>query len=252
MFWADYTFLLLIPPMIIAMIAQMRVSSAFNKYSKIKNRSGITGAQAARMLLDGADGYNVEGLYGQARPAGTSGVAIESVRGRLSDHYDPRSKTLRLSEAVYGDTSLAAVGVAAHETGHALQDAEGYAPLAIRSAIVPITQIGSFLAWPIFIIGLFITYSADAAGGSYFGELMISAGILLYAMIVVFTLITLPVEFNASKRAVAMLESGGILAPDEVEPVRKVLNAAALTYVAATFMAIMQLLRILAIANRRR
>ena len=228
----DWTFILIIPAMLFALIAQARVSTNFKKYSKVKSRSGKTGAEIAReMLLD----------------AGIHDVAVESIRGNLTDHYDPRTKTLRLSESVHGSDSLAAAGVAAHETGHAIQHYMSYSPLGIRSAIVPVVGIGSKIAWPIFFVGLLLTqFDGD------FGWILIQFGIVLFALTVVFSFITLPVEFNASKRAVKLLSEHMVVSDDEMGSVKKVLNAASMTYVAAAAVAVMQLLRLILIANRRR
>ncbi len=196
--------------------AQFKVKSAFSKYSRVRNTTGVTGAQAARRILDAN---------------GLTHVDVERTQGMLSDHYDPRSKTLRLSPAVYEGPTLAAVGVAAHEAGHALQDKTGYAPLQLRSAMVPTVQIGSWLGPIIFLAGLFMSLTPLAW-----------AGLILFGATAVFALVTLPVEFNASNRAKQLLVSQGILAPQEMGGVNKVLDAAALTYVAAALQAIMTLL----------
>lgn len=227
MFYFSFSyFWILIPPMILAIYAQSKVNSTYNKYSRIRNMKGYTGADAAAALL---------------RYSGITDVSIERVSGRLTDHYDPRTKVLRLSDAVYGSTSIAAIGVAAHETGHAVQHATGYAFLKLRSALVPISNIGSNLAMPLIIIGFIL-------GGS--GKL-ITIGIILFAIAVLFTIVTLPVEFNASSRAIQMLESNGILNYDEINPAKKVLSAAALTYVAAAASAVASLLRIVLMARNR-
>jgi Zn-dependent membrane protease YugP len=224
-------FYVLIPAMILAVYAQNKVNSTFNKYSRVRSRSGMTGAEAAQRLL------NAAGIYD---------VRIEGVRGSLTDHYDPSKKVLRLSESVYGSTSLAAIGVAAHETGHAVQHARGYAPLSLRSAMVPLTNIGSRMAMPLIILGVIFggTYSNSGYG-------LIQFGIVLFSLSVLFALITLPVEFNASSRAVKMLGEYGILDYDEISPVKQVLSAAALTYVAAAASAIASLLRLVLIFGRR-
>ena len=213
--------ILLIPAIILAIWAQMRVSSTYAKYSKIPAASGITGAQAAKSLLDQNGVYDVE---------------IESVEGRLSDHYDPRSKKVRLSADNYRGRSLSAIAIAAHEVGHAIQDKAGYLPLKIRYAILPATNIGSWAAFPLFIIGFFLNT-----------PFLMDMGIILFASVVVFHLVTLPVEFNASYQALGQLRGNGMLVDEEVQGAKKVLNAAALTYVAATAMALLQLIRLILI-----
>jgi Zn-dependent membrane protease YugP len=215
-------FIMVGPALLLSMYASFKVKSAFGKYSKVATASGLTGAQAAANML---------------RSEGLTDVEIEATKGFLSDHYDPRTKTLRLSPDVYSGRSVASVGVAAHEAGHALQDAKGYTPLKLRSAIVPVASIGSKLAWPLLIIGGIIMYA-----GSVFGLVMVKVGIVLFSLAVAFQLITLPVEFNASKRALAALSSSGMLMEKEVSGARKVLSAAALTYVAAAAAAVLQLL----------
>lgn len=208
-----------------AMYAQSQVSSAYNRYARIGNSRGLTGGDLARELL-------------QSR--GISDVEVEPIRGRLTDNYDPRVKRVRLSEENYFGNSLAALGIAAHETGHALQHHDAYAPLALRNAIVPVAQFGSSLAWPLFIIGILV-------GAPSLADL----GILLFFGAVIFQILTLPVEFNASQRAVAMLSGGAYLSAQEIKPVQAVLRAAALTYVAAAALAIAQLLRLLLLRNSR-
>jgi uncharacterized protein len=208
--------LVALPGLLLGLYAQARVKSAFNKYSKVRTSRNITGAQVARQLL------NERGLHN---------VGVERAQGFLSDHYDPRSKVLRLSPDVHDGTSVAAAGIAAHEMGHALQDAKGYFPLQIRSAIVPAAQFGSTLAPWIFIAGLFLNMTGLAW-----------AGLILFTAAVFFTLITLPVEFDASKRARELLLNNNVLYKDEMAGVNKVLNAAALTYVAAAIAAVGQLL----------
>lgn len=225
MFYYDQTFLLLIPAIILAVYAQFRVQSTYAKYSKVPSTSGLTGETAGRKLLNGAGLYN---------------VPVDSIPGELTDNYDPRDKTLHLSGGVYKGNSIAAIGVAAHEVGHAIQDATGYAPLKFRSNIVPVASIGSNLAIPLFFLGLFLSIPQ-----------LMDIGILAFSVAVLFTLITLPVEFNASGRAVKILSSGGYMTEGEISDVKKVLNAAALTYVAATTMAILNLLRLLALRNSR-
>ena len=216
MFFDPMYFVFALPALILGLYAQFKVKSAFSKYSQVRNVAGITGAQAARRILDAN---------------GLTHVDVERSQGMLSDHYDPRTKTLRLSPEVYERPSLAAVGVAAHEAGHALQDKTGYAPLQLRSAMVPTVQIGSWLGPIIFIVGLLMSFTPLA----WFG-------LILFAGVAVFSLVTLPVEFNASNRAKQLLVGQGILAPQEMGGVNKVLDAAALTYVAAALQAIMTLL----------
>ncbi len=232
MFYSFQYIYILIPAIILALYAQSKVNSTFNKYSKVRSMSGITGAQAAQELM---------------HRAGIHDVRIERVAGNLTDHYDPSHKVLRLSDSVYSSTSLAAIGVAAHETGHALQHNVGYAPLSLRSAMVPLTNISSRLSMPIILIGVLF----GSSRGSDFGYMFIQFGIILFSMAVLFSIITLPVEFNASRRAVDMLGDYGLLSSDEIKPVRKVLNAAALTYVAAAISAIASLLRLVLIFGRR-
>ena len=224
-FW-DPTFIVLIPAVLLALYAQFRVKSAYAQYSQVPVSSGLTGAQAAEEIL---------------RRNGLSNVTVDRTEGVLSDHYDPRTRALSLSPDVYSGASVASVGVAAHETGHAIQHARGYAPLALRSAMVPTVQFGSWLAWPIFILG-FLFHS----GG------MVQVGILVFSAVVAFTVVTLPVEFDASARAMRVLQEERLVTPDELRGVRSVLTAAALTYVAAAAMSVMQLLRMLMLANMRR
>ena len=222
----DWTYLVLVvPAMIFAMWASNRVDKTFEKYQLQHSAKRITGAEAARQIL------NANGLRN---------VPIDLITGNLTDHYDPRTKTVSLSEDFYGRNSLAAVGVAAHECGHAIQDAINYAPLNIRSAIVPAANIGSQLSWPLFIAGLI--FSIDP---------LVTLGIVLFSLAVLFQLVTLPVEINASSRALKMLESTGILGADEKKGARKVLTAAALTYVAALAASILQLLRLIILAGGR-
>ncbi|MCI1959626.1 MAG: zinc metallopeptidase [Clostridia bacterium] len=236
MFYLSFQYIwVLIPAMILAIYAQSKVKNTFARYSKVSNRQGITGAEAARALLQASGIYDVK---------------IERVNGSLTDFYDPSHKVLKLSDPVYRSTSLSAVGVAAHEIGHAVQHNVGYAPLMVRSAMVPLTSISSRLAMPFIIIGIIL-----GSGRNYgMGGMLIQAGILLFSLAVLFSLVTLPVEFNASKRAVNMLYDYNILSQDEVEPVKKVLSAAAMTYVAAAASAIASLLRLILIfgGNRRR
>ena len=225
LFTFDWTILIVLPALIISIWAQIRVSTTFNKYSTIYTRRGMTGASAARRILD------ENGLYD---------IAIERVRGELTDHFDPRANVIRLSDSVYDSGSAAAIGVAAHEAGHAVQYAKGYFPIKIRTAAIPMTRIGSMLAIPLFFIGLI--FASD--------HLML-AGIVLYSFIAFFQLVTLPVEFNASARAVKILRSTGILSSDELTAAKKVLSAAALTYVAALLTSLLTLLRLLILAGGR-
>lgn len=228
-FFDPLYFIFALPALLLGLWAQFRVRTAFAQYSRVRAMSGLTGAQAARRILD------ANGLHH---------VDIERVQGMLSDHYDPRTKTLRLSPDVYGTPSLAAVGVAAHEAGHALQDKTNYAPLQLRTAMVPTVQIGSWLGPIIFIIGLFMS---GAIGNS-----IAWFGLIIFGATALFALVTLPVEFNASKRAKELLVSTGVLAPQEVRGASSVLDAAALTYVAAALQAIMTLLYYASILMGRR
>lgn len=224
----DSTYFLVLIGVILSLWASARVKSTYAKYSGERSLSGMTGAQAAQRIL------SMAGIYD---------VTVQHVAGNLTDHYDPRNKTLNLSDAVYGSASVAAVGVAAHECGHAIQHDRGYAPLKLRSTLAPVASIGANISWPIILVGLLL-------GGS---PLLIEIGILMFSLAVAFQLVTLPVEFNASKRALIMLEETGVLYADELPKTRKVLNAAALTYVAAAASSILQLLRlVLLFGNRRR
>lgn len=220
----DSSILYLIPALIISIWAQSKVSSTFNKYSRVRSISGYTGAQVARMLLDGA------GLYD---------VPIEMIPGRLSDHYDPLNRVLRLSQDVYSSQSVASIGVAAHEVGHAIQHKESYKPLIVRNSIVPIVNIGSGFSWILFFAGLILGIKP-----------LLTIGIILFSAVVIFQLITLPVEYNASSRALRILNSKKILNNEEINGAEKVLDAAAMTYVAATLTSIAQLIRLIAISNR--
>ncbi|HYE80588.1 MAG TPA: zinc metallopeptidase [Clostridia bacterium] len=221
----DPTFILILPAIILAAYAQSKVNSTFNKYLRVRNSYGHSGFEVARRILD------LNGLRD---------VPVELVRGKLSDHYDPRTRVLRLSQEVYSSNSLASVGVAAHECGHAIQHSEGYAPLIVRNAIAPVASFGSQAAW-LFVIGGFALSWMN----------LINIGILLYTAAVAFQVITLPVEFNASSRAIALLEGNGLVPPDEIGPAKEVLRAAALTYVAATLAAVLQLVRLLILRSRR-
>lgn len=235
LFWGDWTILVLIPAMIFAFWAQINVQSTFKKYSAVRNSRGLTGADAARRIL------NENGLYH---------IRVEHIHGELNDHYDPKAGVIRLSDAVYGSTGAAAIGVAAHEAGHACQHATGYVPLKIRTAIIPVTSIGSRLSMPIFLLGLIF------AGTSYLGygigDILMLVGILLFSLSTLFQLVTLPTEFNASSRALKTLESSGVLYGEELTAAGKTLRAAALTYVAALATSLASLLRLILIANRRR
>jgi Zn-dependent membrane protease YugP len=226
MIFFHWSMVLLIPPVILAWYARSKVQGTFRKYSQFSSSSGVTGAQAARSIL---------------RESGLADVEIERVSGNLTDHYDPRSRTLRLSEPVYGSPSLAALGVAAHEVGHAVQDARGYVPLKLRKGIYPMAAFGNNLGPILFMIGIFLMFLTS--GGGAFAQNVALAGIGLFAGGAFFTIVTLPVEFNASRRALALLTGQGIITGPEKEHARRVLNAAALTYVAAAFMAVMMLLR---------
>lgn len=222
----DPYIILVIPAFLFALYAQFKVKSTFNRYRKVINRRGFTGADVARTILDR------NGLHD---------VAVEPIRGELTDHYDPRTRAVRLSETVYSSASVAALGVAAHETGHAIQHKVGYAPLALRSSLVPVAGIGSSFGPYMAIFGLIFRIDA-----------LVSIGIILYTVAVAFYLVTLPVEFNASSRAIRTLESAGILTADEVAPAKKVLSAAAMTYVASAAVAIASLLRLVLLAGGRR
>ena len=221
----DPTYILLIIGMLLSLAASAKLKSTFAIYRRMESASGMTGAEAAQRIL---------------RNAGVYDVRIEPISGELTDHYDPKTKVVRLSEPIYNKTSLAAVGVAAHECGHAIQHATNYAPLSIRSAIVPIANFGSTLSWPLFLAGLVLSIRP-----------LLTAGILLFTAAVLFQLVTLPVEINASSRALKLLNADGILAPQEVRGAKKVLTAAALTYVAALASSILQLLRLLILAGGR-
>lgn len=227
MLWFDkYYWLLVIPAMLIAVWAQFKVSSTFSKYEKVASRSGRTAAEVARSILDAA------GLYD---------VRLERVTGRLSDHFDPKAKVVRLSDSVYASTSVAAIGVAAHECGHAMQYAGGYFPMRLRAFLIPATTIGSNLGIPLAIFGVIFGW-----------ELLTTIGIVLFLAVVIFQLVTLPVEFNASRRALSTIETQNILAADELSGARRVLTAAALTYVAALIVAVANLLRLVLLRNNRR
>lgn len=230
LFWGDWTVLVLIPAMIFAFWAQINVQTTFSRFKQVRNRRGLTAADVARRILD-ANGLNY--------------VQIQRVSGELTDHYDPRAQVVRLSDSVYESTSVAAIGVAAHEVGHACQHAEDYVPLRIRSAIIPMTRIGSMLAMPVFILGLL--FAQLSLYGNMVGDVFMMLGILLFSLSTLFQLVTLPTEFNASARALKTLESYGILDGDELVGARSTLRAAALTYVAALASSLASLLRLLLI-----
>lgn len=220
-----YYLVLVIPCVILAFWAQAKVKSTFNRYEQVLNVRGISGAQAAEAVL---------------RQNGVTGVRIEWVAGKLNDHFDPRTNTIRLSSAVYSSTSVASVGVAAHEAGHAVQYAVGYFPIRLRAAIIPVTQFGSMAAFPLILLGLFMN-----------SGIMIDIGILAFGLSTVFQLVTLPVELNASRRALAAIEEGGLLMPDEYPMAKKALTAAAMTYVAALAVSLAQLLRLVLLFGGR-
>ena len=228
LFRFDWTILIVLPALLVSIWAQFKVSNTYKKYSAYPTKRRMSGAAAARQILD---------------QNGLRHVQIEHIRGHLNDHYDPRANVIRLSDAVHDSQSPAAIGVAAHEAGHAVQHAKGYAPIKLRSAIIPITRVGSVLSIPLFFIGLIVV-----------SDYLMLAGILLYATVSLFQLVTLPVEFNASARAMKVLSSSGMLTEDEQQAARKVLTAAALTYVAALLTSLLTLLRLLVLAggNSRR
>lgn len=228
-FYLDPTYILVLIGAVICIIASSRVNRVYAKYSRMRSHTGMTGKEAAERIL------HMNGIYD---------VTVHHIPGNLTDHYDPRNKTLGLSDATYNSSSVAAIGVAAHECGHAVQHATGYAPLKIRGSLVPVANIGSMAAWPLILIGLFINGNMSS--------ILINLGIYLFSAAVLFQLITLPVEFNASSRAVRVLETSGMLYPDEVDATKKVLSAAALTYVASAAAMILQLLRLLILTGGRR
>lgn len=225
----DPTYFLVLIGVVVCMLTSARVNSTYAKYDRVRNHAGITGAAAAEQIL---------------RQAGIYDVRIERVSGKLSDHYDPSKKVVRLSDSTYGSTSVAALGVAAHECGHVIQHANNYAPLTIRGALVPVANFGSGMAWPLIIIGLFIQGNMSS--------FLINMGIALFSAAVLFQIVTLPVEFNASSRALKILGNSGLLYDEEVRQARKVLTAAALTYVASAASAILQLLRLIILTGGRR
>ena len=228
-YYYDWTYILVVIGAVICIAASARVKNVFSRYSRIQSHSGLTGREAAEQILHRNGIYDVQVIH---------------IGGNLTDHYNPGNKTRGLSDTVYNSTSVAAVGVAAHECGHAVQHARGYVPLAIRGSLVPVANIGSMAAWPLILIGLFM----NGQTAIFF----INLGILLFSAAVLFQIVTLPVEFNASGRAVKVLESSGMLYPDEVDSVKKVLGAAALTYVASAASMILQLLRLVIIGGRKR
>ena len=230
----DVSYILVIIGVVLCLLAQSKVKTTYARYSRVRTMSGITGQEAAERIL------RQEGIYD---------VAVVRVSGTLTDHYDPRSKVVKLSEVIYNSTSVAAVGVAAHECGHAIQDNQEYLPLRLRSAIVPVANLGATLSWPMILIGIFL-WSA----GSYIGYSLVSIGILCFSLAVLFQLVTLPVEFDASRRALRQLSVTGILPSEEQQQTRAVLSAAALTYVAAAASSMLQLMRLVILfgGNRRR
>lgn len=228
-YYYDWTYMLVVIGALICLAASARVNRVFARYSTVRSHSGMTGREAAEQIL---------------RRNGIYDVQVIHIPGNLTDHYNPGKKTLGLSDSVYNSSSVAAIGVAAHECGHAVQHAVGYAPLSIRGALVPVANFGSALSWPLILIGLLMNSQMSA--------LLINLGILLFSAAVLFQIVTLPVEFNASGRAVKVLESSGMLYPDEVGDVKKVLRAAALTYVASAASMILQFLRLIIIGGRRR
>ena len=227
-FYFDSTYILIIIGAILCLLASAKVRSTYSRYQRVRSASGLTGREAAERIL----------YY-----SGIQDVRVEHVAGNLTDHYDPRSKVLRLSDTTYGSPSVAAVGVAAYECGHAIQHARGYAPLSFRSALVPLANFGSTIAWPLIILGFLFNNQSS--------QLFINIGILAFSLAVLFQIVTLPVEFNASGRALRILSETGMLQSEELSMTRKVLSAAALTYVASAAAAILQLLRLILLANRR-
>lgn len=226
MFYWDNTYILVLIAFMLSMFASFGVQATFSKYQKVNSRRGMTGMDAARQILD------ANGLYS---------VRIEHIQGNLNDHFDPRDRVIRLSDATYQSASVAAIGVAAHEAGHAIQHAKGYAPIKVRNAILPVVNIGSSLSMPLFFIGLILGMTPLAM-----------AGVFLFSGVLLFQLVTLPVEFNASRRALAILKTSSMLDAEEVKNAGKVLKAAAMTYVAAVLSSALQLLRLLLLVNRRR
>ncbi len=228
-YYYDWTYILVLIGVLICLAASGRVNSVFSRYSRVRSHSGMTGREAAEQILHRNGIYDVQVIH---------------IPGNLTDHYNPGNKTLGLSDTVYNSSSVAAIGVAAHECGHAVQHATGYAPLSIRGALVPVANFGSAIAWPLILIGLLMNGQTAV--------MLINLGIILFSAAVLFQIVTLPVEFNASNRAVKVLESSGMLYPEEVSSVKKVLGAAALTYVASAASMILQLLRLVIIGGRKR
>lgn len=228
-YYYDWTYILVLIGVLICLAASGRVNSVFSRYSRVRSHSGMTGREAAEQILHRNGIYDVQVIH---------------IPGNLTDHYNPGNKTLGLSDTVYNSSSVAAIGVAAHECGHAVQHATGYAPLSIRGALVPVANFGSAMAWPLILIGLLMNGQTAV--------MLINLGIILFSAAVLFQIVTLPVEFNASNRAVKVLESSGMLYPEEVSLVKKVLGAAALTYVASAASMILQLLRLVIIGGRKR
>ncbi len=225
-YWGfDWTYLLILAAFLVSLVVQVNMNGTFQKYSRVRSMSGMTGAEAAERIL---------------RSAGIFDVQVVHIQGNLNDHYDPRTKVIKLSDPIYGSSSLAAVGVAAHECGHAMQHATEYTPLSVRSALVPVANLGSQLSWPLFLIGLIFSVRP-----------LLTAGIFLFCGALLFQLITLPVEFNASRRALRTLEQTGIMGQQEISGTRKVLGAAAMTYVAAVVASLLQLLRLILLSRRR-
>lgn len=227
-FYFDPTYFLVIIGAVLCLLASGKVRSTYSRYQRVRSASGLTGSEAAQRIL----------YY-----SGIHDVRVEHVSGNLTDHYDPHSKVLRLSDSTYSSPSVAAIGVAAHECGHAVQHAKGYAPLSLRSALVPVANFGSTIAWPLIIIGFLFNNQTS--------NLLINIGIVAFSLAVLFQIVTLPVEFNASSRALAVLGETGMLQSEELSMTRKVLSAAALTYVASAASAILQLLRLVLLSNRR-
>ena len=225
-YYYDPTYILVLIAFALSMFASFGVNATFSKYKKVRSGRGITGADAARRILDGNGLHNVR---------------VEHIQGNLNDHFDPKANVIRLSDATYADSSVAAIGVAAHEAGHAVQHATGYLPIKVRNSIVPVVNLSTSLSMPLFFIGLLLGYAG-----------LTMLGVILFSASLIFQLVTLPVEFNASGRAIKILDTSGLLEGDELRGAKKVLRAAGLTYVAAAAASALQLLRLLIIANRRR
>lgn len=220
-----YYLIFVVPALLIALFAQIKVKSTYHKYSALRNARSLTGAEAAQRIL------SMNGIHD---------VSVQRVSGEMTDHYDPRAGVIRLSDGVYNSTSIAAVGIAAHEAGHAVQHAEGYVPIKVRNAVLPVANLGSAAAIPLVLFGLIFNFS-----------FLITLGIVFFSAVVLFQLVTLPVEFNASSRAIRVIDSQELLTQDEIKGAKKVLTAAAMTYVASALVALMQLLRLLAISRNR-